>query len=210
MDTITNYKNRALASLEGNWKDAALATLFFSVIIETPVFFINFFIFNGLGSIWSLLMLPATWGFYILFLNLIRGVKIEWRSIFDGYKDWERIGITMILSALYILLWLLLLIVPGIIKSLAYSMTPYILKDDLQIKENEALKKSEQMMEGHKMQLFLLQLSFIGWAILCIFTLGIGFFFLIPYMDTAIAHFYEDVKDEYESSAVTSAEIEII
>lgn len=210
MDTITNYKNRALASLEGNWKDAALATLFFSVIIETPVFFINFFIFNGLGSIWSLLMLPATWGFYILFLNLIRGVKIEWRSIFDGYKDWERIGITMILSVLYILLWLLLLIVPGIIKSLAYSMTPYILKDDLQIKENEALKKSEQMMEGHKMQLFLLQLSFIGWAILCIFTLGIGFFFLIPYMDTAIAHFYEDVKDEYESSAVTSAEIEII
>lgn len=210
MDTITNYKNRALASLEGNWKDAALATLFFSVIIETPVFFINFFIFNGLGSIWSLLMLPATWGFYILFLNLIRGVKIEWRSIFDGYKDWERIGITMILSVLYILLWLLLLIVPGIIKSLAYSMTPYILKDDLQIKENEALKKSEQMMEGHKMQLFLLQLSFIGWAILCIFTLGIGFFFLIPYMDTAIAHFYEDVKDEYESSAVTSAEIETI
>lgn len=201
MDTITNYRNRAAASLEGNWKDAAIVTLFYSVILETPVFFINFFIFNGIGSIWSLLMLPATWGFYILFLNLIRGVKIEWRSLFDGYKAWERIGITMILSVLYILLWAFLLIVPGIIKSYAYSLTPYLLKDDPQIRENEALKKSEQMMEGHKMQLFLLQLSFIGWAVLCIFTLGIGFFFLVPYINTAMAHFYEDVKAEYEDSA---------
>ena len=100
----------------------------------------------------------------------------------------------MLLKMVYTMLWMLLLIVPGIIKSYSYAMTEYILKDDLEITENAAIEKSMQMMEGHKMELFLLDLSFIGWALLSILSCGIGFFFLEPYMITARAHFYEDLK----------------
>ena len=102
----------------------------------------------------------------------------------------------MLLQKVYIFLWTLLLIIPGIIKAFSYAMTSYILKDNPEIKNNEAIEKSMQMMQGHKMDLFLLYLSFIGWAILSVLTLGIGFIFLTPYVNAAVSHFYEDLKEE--------------
>ena len=68
------------------------------------------------------------------------------------------------------------------------------MKDDKQISAADAMKKSVQMMKGHKMELFWLLLSFIGWGILCILTLGFGFIFLLPYMYSTMAHYYEDLK----------------
>ena len=90
----------------------------------------------------------------------------------------------------------LLLIVPGIILALMFSQTEYILKDDKQISATDAMKKSVEMMKGHKAELFWLLLSFIGWFILCCLTLGFGFIFLIPYFNSALAHYYEDLKAE--------------
>ena len=78
-------------------------------------------------------------------------------------------------------------------------MTPYILRDEPDLSYNAAIEKSMAMMEGHKMKYFLLGLSFIGWGLLCCLTLGIGFFFLLPYIYVAYAAFYEDVKSEYEN-----------
>ena len=77
-----------------------------------------------------------------------------------------------------------------------FSQTEYILKDDKQINAADAMKKSAEMMKGHKMELFWLMLSFIGWAILCIITLGFGFIFLLPYFHSTMAHYYEDIKAE--------------
>ena len=77
-------------------------------------------------------------------------------------------------------------------------MTSFILKDNEQISAMDALKQSWEMMDGHKAQLFWLSLSFIGWMILSIFTFGIGFLFLVPYIYTTFAHFYEDLKAEEE------------
>ena len=77
-------------------------------------------------------------------------------------------------------------------------MTSYILKDDLELSNNAAIEKSMAMMHGHKMELFLLELSFIGWVILSMFTFGIGMLLVEPYMQTTIAHYYEDLKKEYE------------
>lgn len=91
-------------------------------------------------------------------------------------------------------MWTLLLVVPGIIKFYSYAMTDFLLKDDSTLCNNAAIEKSMVMMEGKKMKLFLLDLSFIGWAILCTFTLGIGYFFLQPYMQVSRAAFYEDLK----------------
>ena len=97
----------------------------------------------------------------------------------------------------YTFLWTLLLIVPGIIKALSYSMTSFVLYDNPEMKNNEAIELSMKMMDGHKTALFWLYLTFIGWGILCIFTFGIGYFWLAPYMQASLAQFYEEVKEDY-------------
>lgn len=197
MDTNQGYKNRALANLDKAWAPAAIATLIFYVVTLAITYSIEF----GIGSEYSLLAtlitLPLSYGILVLFLDFARGEKIENSKLFDGYKyGFQRIFTTGLLQLIYTVLWYLLLIIPGIIKSYSYSMTYYILKDNPELKNNAAIEKSMQMMDGHKMDLFLLHLSFIGWAILCLLTMGIGFLFLIPYMYTAQAHFYEDLKKQ--------------
>ena len=81
----------------------------------------------------------------------------------------------------------------------------YILVEKPELSANEAIELSIKMMDGRKMDLFLLYLSFIGWAILAIFTLFIGYLWLYPYMYTSLAAFYEDVKADYESKQVVEA-----
>ena len=106
----------------------------------------------------------------------------------------------MFMKNLFILLWTLLLIVPGIMKSMAYAMTEYILLDNPEISAEDAIHKSRVMMDGHKMKLFLMYLSFIGWAILCLFTLGLGFLLLVPYIETSVATFYQDLLEEQKKA----------
>ncbi len=198
MDTCTGYKDRAIASLEGKWGDAAIVTLIYMLITGGVGLIMNFTVFRNASLLWTLATIQMTWGFIIIFLNVVRGQeKIVLDQLFDGYRgNWSRILITMLLKMVYTVLWTLLLIVPGIIKSYSYAMTEYILKDDPEITENAAIEKSMQMMEGYKMKLFLLDLSFIGWILLCILSCGIGYLFLLPYIYTARAHFYEDLKQE--------------
>ena len=95
---------------------------------------------------------------------------------------------------LFTLLWTLLLIIPGIIAVLSYSMTFYILADDNSIGAMEAIDKSKKMMDGYKWKYFCLGLRFIGWSLLCILTLGIGFLWLLPYMQVSMVKFYDDIK----------------
>ena len=107
------------------------------------------------------------------------------------------------LQSIYILLWSLLFIIPGIIASYSYAMTEYILAEHLELSASEAISRSKQMMDGNKWRLFCLQFSFIGWSILCAFTLGIGIFWLTPYKQAATAAFYREVSgtecNTYES-----------
>ena len=104
----------------------------------------------------------------------------------------------MFLMYVFIILWSLLLFIPGIIKMFSYAMTPYILEENPELSANEAIDRSRAMMKGHKFDLFWLFLSFIGWFFLSLLTLGIGGLWLGPYMQTATAAFYEDVKADYE------------
>ena len=106
---------------------------------------------------------------------------------------------TLLLRGVYTFLWTLLLIVPGIVKSLSYAMTPFILKDNPKASYDKAIIYSMRLMQGHKMDLFVLYLSFIGWFILSCLTLGIGFVFLVPYCQMSLARFYEEVKADFES-----------
>jgi uncharacterized membrane protein len=98
------------------------------------------------------------------------------------------------MTSLFIILWALLLIIPGLIAAYAFSMTFYIMADDDSIGPLEAITKSKQMMQGNKWKLFCLQFRFIGWALLCVLTAGIGFLWLIPYIMVSNAQFYDDIK----------------
>jgi uncharacterized membrane protein len=94
----------------------------------------------------------------------------------------------------FILLWSLLLIIPGIVAGIRYSMSFYVLCDNPDLGALNALNKSKEIMRASKMQLFLLWLSFWGWAVCCIFTFGIGFLWLIPYVTLSVVNLYEEVR----------------
>ncbi len=123
--------------------------------------------------------------------------KPSFADAFSGFKIkyGRNIG-TLLLVGIKTVLWTFLFIIPGIIKSYEYSIIPYILADDPEISSKDAFKKAKQMMKGNKWRLFKLEFSFIGWFILCVLTLGIGTFFLIPYVNAANAEFYVELKNK--------------
>lgn len=129
-----------------------------------------------------------------IYLNLTDGVKPEIGDLFSQIKNfWPAFKVTF-LATVFTLLWSLLLYVPGIIKACSYSQAMYILAEDPTMGARDAINKSKEMMEGHKMEYFVLGLSFIGWAILGAFTFGILYIWLIPYMQTTYANFYKSLQ----------------
>lgn len=131
------------------------------------------------------------------------GKKIE--LVIDAFKkSFVNSFLAILLTKIFTMLWSLLFIIPGIIKSFAYAMTPYIIADDPEIDAMAAIDKSQEMMRGHKMELFLLHLSFIGWYLLAGLTFGVGMIFLLPYVKTAEANFYVELRGK----KVVTAELE--
>jgi uncharacterized membrane protein len=128
------------------------------------------------------------------FLAYARREPADLGLAFSGFKMFGKCFLTFLLVNVFVFLWMLLLIIPGVIKSLSYSMTWFILADNPGIDPMQAIDRSIAMMDGRKWKLFCLSFRFIGWAVLAILTLGIGFLWLAPYMQTAVAHFYDDVK----------------
>jgi uncharacterized membrane protein len=150
------------------------------------------------GSLASLIIGgPFLLGATFFSLNLARKQDTRVEVLFEGFKDFGRALGTYLLMILYIILWTLLLVIPGIIKAISYSQTFYILAEDKSIGAEEAIKKSLTMMDGYKMKYFVLGLSFIGWILLSILTLGIGFLWLIPYMQVTFANFHIELKENY-------------
>ena len=202
MATYQDYKNSALANLEGNWGTAAIAALIFYFLtmgldwgVTTPMGG-NMTMSYSTSGILTLIFLPLSWGFSVFFLRLIRGEELGYGRLFDGYKDFLRIFLAEFLMTLLIAIGLCLLIVPGIVLASGLLMTDFILKDDPEISAIDAMKKSWEMTKGHKADLVGFFFSFFGWFLLCLLTLGIGFIFLTPYMQTSLAHYYEDLKVE--------------
>ena len=111
-----------------------------------------------------------------------------------------------ILQFIYIFLWTLLLIIPGIVKSYSYSMAFYIMNDHPEYTATQCLDESRRMMNGHKLDLFCLHLSFIGWIIVSILTCGIGVLWVDPYMQLSQANFYEELKKAEETKGEYQAE----
>lgn len=188
MKTSSELRAQAWGVLSGKWGMAVVATLVYFVI-SGVLSFIPFV--NWIATL--LVSLPLAYGFTIMLLNVVRGSDVQLDTMGEGFKDYGRILGTMLLSSVYQFLWALLLIVPGIIKGYSYALTPYLLKDNPELKFNAAIEESMRLMSGNKMRLFLLDLSFIGWFLLGIITFGIAFLWITPYWNTARAAFYEDL-----------------
>jgi uncharacterized membrane protein len=192
---ITKNKDlmaQACASLSGKWGIAVCLTLVHSLLVGS----ISIVPILGVVGAW-LIAGPLAFGVVTFFLALSRGEEVSIGQLFKGFEGWNRYGTTLatgILVIIFTFLWTLLLIVPGIIASIAYSQTFYILVDNPDISPLDAIKKSKQMMRGYKWKYFCLGLRFMGWILLCILTLGIGFLWLMPYLQTSSAKFYDDLR----------------
>ena len=139
-----------------------------------------------LGSVISL-------GYARFNLDLIDGREPELNALFSDFYRFGTAFCARLLMSLYILLWSLLLIVPGIMAAYSYAMTPYILTDHPDMTAGEAIARSKELMAGNRWRLFCLQFSFIGWIILAALTLGIGNLWLTPYTHAAEAAFYRNL-----------------
>jgi uncharacterized membrane protein len=198
----SELRAEARRALQGKWPMAAVAALIYSIVAGglSAIPFI--------GGLCSLFVgLPIAYGIAIVMFGVFKGKDVDFGVLFEGFQDYSRIFVTKLLQGLYTALWSLLLFVPGVIKHYSYAMTDYILKEEPEMKNNAAIEKSMAMMENNKMKLFLLDLSFIGWALLCILTFGIGFLFLQPYVQVSHAAFYEDLKAQQGGNVEVKVEM---
>lgn len=125
--------------------------------------------------------------------NLSEHVTLD--CLKEGFADYKRTLVTMLLRDVYLALWFCLLFVPGLIKSYSYMMVPYIINDEPDLTAKEVITRSREMMNGHKWRAFLLDLSFIGWALLSIVTCGlVGLFYAEPYRRSARAALYLELS----------------
>lgn len=217
MKTSSEYRALARETLEGRWGEMAGFTLVvllivMAVALVTAVPFSVVGTLNNMpwlsstGSGFSTLVnilfaVPLEYALYIYFLKLIRREEMVEGNVKTLFQEFQNNWSTFVVAGVLMMLVVLLIMIPtlfigAIIFSLAYGMVPYIIYDNPGIAPREALRMSRMMMRGHKAEFFLLQLSFIGWALLCILC-PIGILWLAPYIYAAEAHFYEDVKAEY-------------
>lgn len=142
-------------------------------------------------------------GYHKFNLDLVDGRKAKIGTLFSYFKYWKNAILTTILRNIFVTLWSFLCLIPGIVAGYKYAMVPYILADNPEIGPREAIDRSTEMMYGHKWQLFCLHFSFIGWHLLCIFTCGIGYFWLTPYINATVANFYREIS----GTSYTTAEV---
>lgn len=154
--------------------------------------------FKNMMSIVSLIIGgPIYYGLASYFLKLARYEEAGFNDMFSGFSMFKNNFVLHLLMIIFTVLWAMLLIVPGIIAAIKYSMAFYIINDNPEIGGMEAIRRSKEMMDGHKMRFAEMWLGFLGWFLLGIATFGLGFIYAIPYYRAAKANFYLDLKQSY-------------
>lgn len=217
MRTSSEYRASAREMLNGRWNEVALmavivvaATFIFtglsvystvaqSVGVDLPLRL--GFMADSLNTVATILLVgPLEYAMLCVLLSMKRGELNDTpsMSMFKFFsRDWSRFVVALVLEMIIIFL----ISIPtfgigGIIFAYAYKMVPYLLKDYPELTAREALQMSREMMKGYKWDLFLLELTFIGWLFLTILTCGIAVIWVAPYISTAEAFFYDDLKAE--------------
>lgn len=118
----------------------------------------------------------------------------QFNTVFEGFQDYGRVLVTMLIRDVFILLWTLLLIIPGAMKAYSYRLVPYLVKDRPELSPMEVLAESEALMRGNRWQAFVMDLSFLGWLLLGVVTLNLGnIFWTNPYMNATDAALYQEL-----------------
>ena len=198
MRSNADLRNDAKSILRGKWGTAVVITLV-TVIIqsmltasqdELPLLYLLLYTF---------LSLPLNFGITMTYLYLSRGGGFSVENMFSAFNSTYYIKSVVLglLTTIYVFLWSMLLIVPGIIKAMSYFLAPYILADNPSLSGEQAICQSMKMMEGHKMDLFLMTLGYLGFVLLSACLLLIPLLWVVPYYQTTFARFYDSVKAEY-------------
>ena len=193
---IVKIRQQAKKDIQTNWQPIFVAYFLISLVITISCPFIVGIVVAG----------PLLFGLASYMLKLVKKQKYETMDLLDGFKKcFENSFVANILVCLYTFLWTLLFIIPGIVKAIGYSMVSYILVDNPKLDAQSAIKKSEEMMMGHKMEYFKMLLGFLGWIILSLFTFGILYVLYVgPYITAAKTRFYlelsgkKDIKIELD------------
>ena len=143
---------------------------------------------------WSILASTVNIGYCRFNLDLIDGKPGSFGTLFSYFPHFWKAFVTYFLTSLYVTLWCFLFIIPGIIAAYSYALAPYIIAEDTSITPSEALRRSKELMRGNKWRFFCLEMSFLGWTLLAVLTLGIGALWLTPYTAAAYADFYREVS----------------
>ena len=200
MKTFSEIKTAAMEQIKG--KICILCFMLLTAsILQTITEFIPF-----IGAIVSFVFTSVfLLGGCFVFIKCTKKEELSFSNIFYGFDDiWTAIKANFFVS-LFSVLWYLLFFIPGIIKIHSYSQTFFILAENKGMPVLKAITLSRQMMDGHKMDLFLLNLSFIGWSLLCLITLGIASIWVLPYYYTTLANFYMAVKEDFLSKQTPPA-----
>lgn len=183
--SASHIRQQAWNTLSGGWGTAIV-----TVIIGELICYAANSVIPIIGMI---ACAPIYFGLNVWFLHYSRDDSTDLNKLFDYYKEFGRVTIAFILLGLIVFGWTLLLIIPGIIKAYSYSLTYYVMVDNPEMDYSDAMQESSRLMDGHKWQMFVLDLSFIGWFLLGICTLGLAFIFISPYMSMAHAEFYREL-----------------
>lgn len=180
----------ARESLQDRWA-LAIGVCVLNIVIAIAVQFIPV-----VGMLISIFITgPFTLGLVIFSLSISRDEEASVEQLFEGFNHLGTAIGAYILTSVIIVIGIFLLIIPGIIAALSVSMTFFIIADDDSIGVLDAIKKSNEMMINYRWKLFCLYFRFFGWAVVCILTFGIGFLWLIPYIQISVSKFYEDIKE---------------
>lgn len=178
--TRAQLKSMAKAQIKGN-----IGILFVIAIVATVI--------TGV-PLANLILVPALGlGLVKIYLNMTNGQKPKVGDLFSGLDQLGRAWWLSFLIGFFTSLWSMLFFIPGIVKALSYSMAHYVLADHPEMTARQALNESKRITQGHKGELFVLNLSFLGWQILACFTFGILYIWLIPYMQATVANFYRSL-----------------
>lgn len=191
--SLKEIRHQARASLAPVKLKMALIS-FFCLVFAVGAGVLSIF---GVGAILEFLVIPCFAMSMVIFsLNVARKRPVAVADFGKGFAYFAPCVLLNFLNGLFISLWSLLLIVPGIVRSYAYALSFYVLADNPNFSQSEAREESIRLMEDNKLRLFYLQLSMLGWFLLSVLTFGILLFYTIPYYQVATAVFYETVKAE--------------
>lgn len=193
MKTRAELKSMAKEQIKGNIGILFVITLIIGLISAAAGFILSFI---PAGSLIASIVITPAFSISILrvYLNLAKAQKPEVKDAFSGFDDfWSAFKVTFLVG-LFTFLWSLLFVIPGIIKAISYSQAMTIVAENPKTNALDAINRSKAMMHGHKMDYFVLGLSFIGWALLCGITFGIAYIYVGPYMSATQINFYNEIK----------------